>query len=65
MIASRVSDELVASGRTPQWLAEQAGISAKALRSKLAMRADFTVVDLADIAHALGIPVSELVPPER
>ncbi|WP_230110597.1 hypothetical protein [Microbacterium foliorum] len=65
MVASRVRAEMAASGRTTQWLAEQAGITTKALQNKLALRADFTVVDLAGIAHALEISVEELVPPAR
>jgi len=57
-----VAAELVRAGRSGEWVSDQTGIPAHALHEKLAMRLDFTIADLADIAHALEIPVAQLVP---
>ena len=61
-VASAVISAIGHAGRTPQWLAERSGIAPRALQEMLSLRRDFTVVDLGDIADALGISVSELVP---
>ncbi len=61
-VALSVASELARLDRTVSWLAETAHIPEAELRSALALERDFTVTDLADIASALGIPVSELFP---
>lgn len=62
-MASAVISELATADRSVDWLARQTRMSQPALRQKLAGGTDFTVADLAEIAAALGIPPSRLVPP--
>lgn len=62
VVAAAVISAIDRAGHTPQWLAERSGIAPRALQEMLSLRRDFTIVDLGDIAAALGIPVSELVP---
>lgn len=60
-IALSVAAQLSRAGRSPQWLAGASGIELGDLLDKLALRRDFTVTDLGDIAAALGISATELV----
>lgn len=62
MVALTVAYEIVRAARTTEWLAERIGMPVPELRKKLAMQLDFTVADLAEIAHALDITASQLVP---
>lgn len=62
VVAAAVEEELLHAGRSPEWLAPQVGITGAELREKLAGEADFTVADLAEIAHALEIAVARLTP---
>ena len=62
MVASAVSAELDRSGRSPDWLSERTALELSELQSKLDLRSDFTVTDLAAIAAALSVPVATLVP---
>lgn len=57
-----MASELARAGRTPQWLSEQTGIAPHLLQEKLDMQLDLTVADLSDIADALDISVTRLVP---
>ncbi len=65
MVASAVDAALTNSGHTAQWLAQHSGMERQALTSRLRGDADFTMVDLANIAAALGVPVGSLTPSER
>lgn len=62
VVATAVEDELLRAGRSTQWLSRHVGITAAELRERLAGEADFTVTDLAEIAQALDIAVSQLTP---
>lgn len=62
VVADAVEEELLRAGRSSQWLSARVGINGTELRRKLAGEVDFTVTDLAEIAHALGIAVAQLTP---
>ena len=62
-VALSISAQLDRLGRTAEWLAEETRTDASVLHEKLAMRQDFTVTDLGDIATALGIRPADLLPP--
>jgi hypothetical protein len=62
VVAVTVASELERAGQTTLWLAERSGIAHPALQKKLAMKVDFTVADLADIAAVLDIAVTRLTP---
>lgn len=61
-MASAIAVTLARSGHSWGWLAEGAGIDRDALESRLRGDDDFTMVDLAKIAAALGVPVASLTP---
>lgn len=65
LVAYAISSRLRAAERSVDWLSDRTGIDKHALRAKLAGRGDLTIVDLADIAAALGVPVAALTPSER
>ncbi|WP_156153192.1 hypothetical protein [Microbacterium oxydans] len=62
VVASAVISQLVTAERSIDWLAAEMRISRSALRQKLFGGADFTVSDLAEVAAALGISPTVLVP---
>ncbi|MDQ0728856.1 helix-turn-helix transcriptional regulator [Microbacterium sp. W4I20] len=62
LVASAVEGELQRVERSVAWLAEHTGIDPAALSSMLQEREDFTMVDLANIAAALDVPVAALTP---
>ncbi|OAN40778.1 hypothetical protein A4X16_12690 [Microbacterium sp. H83] len=65
MVASAVAAALTRAGRTPEWLAAQTSLSLDSLRRRLDADHDFTITDLAEIAAALDVPVSALLPSGR
>ncbi|KJQ54447.1 hypothetical protein RS85_01599 [Microbacterium sp. SA39] len=60
-----MASELRRSRRTVGWLSEQSGIEVPLLAAKLREDEDFTIADLANIAPALDVPVSSLMPDDR
>lgn len=62
LVAQAVGAELARAGKSVGWLAERIGRDPTRLEELLRGRADFTVIDLAEIAAALQIPVAALVP---
>lgn len=65
LVASAISSQLRTAGRTVGWLSDRSGIEKAVLQAKLTGRDDLTIVDLAAIAAALGVPVATLTPSER
>ena len=65
LVASAVVSELERADRSVEWLSVSTGIDREVLASKLHLHEDFTMVDLSDIATALGISVSALAPSPR
>lgn len=65
LVASAVESALRKSGRPRSWLAERSGIGREALDAKLRGDADFTIVDLANIAETLEVSASALTPSRR
>lgn len=65
LVASAVMGELKRAERSVTWLADHAGIDQAALSSMLRAREEFTMVDLANIAAALNVPVAALMPSEQ
>jgi transcriptional regulator with XRE-family HTH domain len=65
VVAAAVISQLRTAERSIDWLADETGLSPVALRQKLSGGADFTVADLAEVAAALGISPTTLVPPGR
>lgn len=63
VVASAVAARLECHGGGLDWLAAQTGTPVRTLRSRLGARSDFTVTELADVAAALGISPTLLVPP--
>ncbi len=61
-MAEAIEVELVRRQRSSEWLAVKAGIDVQELDEKLRLSRDFTVTDLAQIAAALRIDVSSLLP---
>ena len=62
LVASAIASEMQRAERSVRWVADSAGIDRAVLASKLAEREDFTMVDLANIAGALGVPAAALTP---
>lgn len=62
VVALAVAYEILRAGRTTEWLSERIGMPAHQLRKKLAMQLDFTVADLGEIADALDVTPSQLMP---
>ena len=62
-VASAVRAELERQDRSVLWLSSSSGIDVRTLEQKLAVSRPFTVVDLAEIAAALEVPVAQLAPP--
>jgi DNA-binding phage protein len=50
--------------RSQQWVAEKSGIPATTLRRKLQGQSDFYLAEVANIAQALNLTPSELLPSE-
>lgn len=65
LVASAIASELERAERSVGWLSDRSGIDREVLASKLQHHEDFTMVDLSDIAAALGVPVSALAPSPR
>lgn len=65
LVASAVASELRRTEQSVEWLSERSGIDQIALKAKLRTQSNFTMVDLANIAAALNIPVAALTPSER
>ncbi|WP_435746344.1 helix-turn-helix domain-containing protein [Microbacterium sp. PMB16] len=64
-MSSTIATELERIGRPVDWLAAEASIDRSVLRSKLLAHEEFTMVDLANIAAALDVPVAALMPTAR
>lgn len=64
-MASAVEAALGRSGHTEGWLAERSGMERIALSARLRGDEEFTVVDVANIAAALGVSVGSLTPSGR
>lgn len=62
MVANQVDGARIHAGVSFSRLAELSGIAPAALADLLEGRSDFTLVELADIAGVLGVPVTTLVP---
>jgi len=62
--ADKVAEAIEKAERSKKWTAEKAGMADVTLRRKLRGGGDFTVSELARIAHALSIHPSELLPDE-
>ncbi|WAA65091.1 helix-turn-helix domain-containing protein [Microbacterium oxydans] len=62
MLASEVDGARIHAGVSFLQLADRSGIAPAALADLLDGREDFTVVDLAGIAAAIGVPVTTLLP---
>jgi len=67
LVAGAIDSALGERGRDARWLSARSGIEVGALEDVLAGERDVTVIELADIARALGVPVARLAPchPER
>ncbi|GAB2702597.1 ribosome-binding protein aMBF1 (putative translation factor) [Microbacterium marinum] len=52
----------IADDRSVAWLARRGNIPTSTLRRKLAGEADFSVWEVAALARALGVRVSDLLP---
>lgn len=61
-MASTVEAARLHAGVSLDRLADRSGISARRLHDLFDARLDFTMVDLARIAAALDIPVTDLLP---
>lgn|GEM_PF-2973163 len=64
-MASAVISQLMTAERSIDSLADEMRMSRSMLRRKLSGAADFTVTELAEVAIALGISPTVLVPPGR
>lgn len=62
LVASAIVTAIRRSDRSVRWVSYQSGLDCDDLVAKLEEHEDFTVVDLANIAAALGVPVSALTP---
>ena len=62
--ADLVIEALEQAERSASWVAEKAGIAPSTLRRKLKGTRDFTTGELAQIAAALGVRPSSLLPAE-
>lgn len=65
LVASAIATEMRRAERSVFWVSERSGMDRVVLSSKLEEREDFTVVDLAKVAAALGVPVAALTPSVR
>ncbi len=65
LVASAIVTEIRRSDRSVRWVSFRSGLDCDDLVSKLEEHEDFTMVDLANIAAALGVPVSALTPSAR
>lgn len=61
-VAAEVRAELGRQGHTSKWLAEQTGRSEVWASRHLRNAAEWSVDDLMDIADALDIPATQLLP---
>ncbi|WP_223628255.1 XRE family transcriptional regulator [Microbacterium sp. EST19A] len=61
-MASAIVTEMQRADRSVRWVSDRSGVDRAVLASKLEEREDFTMVDLANIAAALGVPVAALTP---
>ena len=62
LVASAIEAEMQRADRSVRWVSSRSGMDRSVLASKLEEREDFTMVDLANIAAALGVPVAALTP---
>jgi hypothetical protein len=62
LVAQAIEENLQGRGLSVGWLAADIGMDVGLLDAKLSARADLTVVDLANIATALGVSASSLTP---
>ncbi len=62
LVASAIVTEMQRADRSVRWVSDRSGVDRAVLASKLEEREDFTMVDLANIAAALGVPVAALTP---
>ena len=62
LVASAVAAEMERAERSLLWVSDRTGIECAVLVSKLRGREEFTMVDLANIAAALHVPVAALTP---
>ncbi|WP_067201578.1 hypothetical protein [Microbacterium sp. XT11] len=61
-VARSIVSALSTRQRTVSWLAEEAGIPLTRLTELLDGKGGFTVADLGDLAAALDVAVTDLVP---
>lgn len=61
-MADAILSALDERGRDARWLAARSGIELGNLERVLSGEHDVTVIELADIARALGVPVARLAP---
>lgn len=61
---AKVAEAIRRADRTQAWIADKAGISTGTLRKKLRGGTSFTVAELRDIAEALNVSPSSLLPVE-
>jgi hypothetical protein len=60
--ADLVLSAIAKAERSKRWTCDKAGFSPSTFQRKIAGGADFTLGELARIAHALSIPVTDLLP---
>ncbi|KNY06292.1 hypothetical protein AKH00_10970 [Microbacterium sp. GCS4] len=61
-MAGAIDSALAERERDVRWLSVRSGIELGTLESVLAGERDVTVIELADIAQALGVAVARLAP---
>lgn len=60
MVAAAIERELRSRGRSTGWLAQRAAMDRAELVAKLDGRDELTLVDVAQVADVLEVPVSRL-----
>lgn len=62
--AEQIIQAMDAADRPQKWTADKADIALSTFRRKLRGVGEFTLTELARIAHALGVKPAELLPDE-
>lgn len=63
LVAANARAALARQGKTQRWLAAQTEISEPTLHRRLRGHAPFLAGEIVAVAEALGIPVTDLLPP--
>ncbi|WP_333812055.1 helix-turn-helix domain-containing protein [Timonella senegalensis] len=63
-VADRVKAAMRDAERPASWVATKAGMSPSTFRRKIQGSGEFTVSELAQVAHALNVAPSSLLPAE-